>query len=398
MRVGHYHIWSCMNPDAPQVIHAFSDTLSIVDRIWEQGYGDLLCEINTADMPYPVVGKSDTLLETDRLVLFTLHPEDDRILGLQWHHLTLPCGLVYIAFTRYPIGVDPSKFRDKSGLWFPIKYREPGYSMEEADGGPARIYAAIVPIAAEQHVRQYPTTIKIFGGRTIPDAEIEDLKQRLWNYESHFSTLTYTDHGEYPFYPFIGENNIVYVHSINRLVQQGTDFLCFAAEHAPLPNEPHKPEEGQEVLHRNVNFVSTRMGFEIFNDFDPAKADRVLARISHDEDLTRRYNAALDWVKKTLPNTVYFASPKAHHAFERDPLGDLCGTFLHMIYTLPPEVKLANLPFDIAVELIESARRATILKESVILNERLGIKADDSSETLDELLGDMEGLTDALSS
>jgi hypothetical protein len=69
-----------------------------------------------------------------------------------------------------------------------------------------------------------------------------------------------------------------------------------------------------------------------------------------------------------------------------------------MIYTLPPEVKLANLPFDIAVELIESARRATILKESVILNQRLGVKADDSSETLDELLGDMEGLTDALSS
>jgi hypothetical protein len=99
-----------------------------------------------------------------------------------------------------------------------------------------------------------------------------------------------------------------------------------------------------------------------------------------------------------LPNTVYFASPKAHHAFERDPLGDLCGTFMHMIYTLPPEVKLANLPFDIAVELIESARRATILKESVILNQRLGVKADDSSETLDELLGDMEGLTDVLSS
>ena len=389
MRVGHYHIWSCMNPDAPQVVHGYADTVALVDKIWQEGYGDLIFELDTAEMPYPAVGKSETLHESDRLVVFTLHPEDERILGLQWMHMTLPTGLVYIAFTRYPIGVEDKHFKSKDGLWFPLKYKEPGYSLDDANGGQARIYAAIVPVAAEQHVRQYPSKIKVFGGRTIPEEEIQLIKKGLWDYDSNIVTLTYKDRGDYPFYPYIGENGLIYVYPIDRILQQGTDFLCFAAEHVPLPNEPHKPEEGQEVLHRNVNFVSTRMGFEIFADFDASRENEVLARIGDNEDLANRYRSALEWVKKTLPNTVYYATPKSHHYFERDPLGDLCGTFLHMTYTLPPEVKLANLPADIAWYLIDSSRRATALCESIILNERLGAKVDTDTQTLDDLLSDL---------
>ena len=437
MRVTAMHMWAVINSDKLIVLHSLNKTIRVVDLLWSGGHAlgvggvqppalagldpsvlseDLLAShqesltlIDSSDvysnelisleldkLTYPKKGEDRVIYEDDDLVLFTMHPEDERIKGDQWMQMVLSLGVWMAAFTRYPKSVDPSRLRGSNGLYFPLGYAEPGYSEEDADGGDARLYVALVPVVRADEYSKHGARLKIVKGRRYTDDELASLMPHVWQSEpiGSFTTVLYQDRGEFPYYPYRDDAGMGYVYPLHRVVHHPSDFLVFCGDYDPLPGELESDGSEQRVyLRRQACFVSLKMGYEPFLDFDPAVSDRILVNLMGDVDRQEKYRKALEWVMSSMGGTVRFANPsadeKTRHIFERDPWGDMCGTNLFTTFSMPLEMKMLNLPLDIALSLEQSTRTSVALAESVILAKKSGVK-DYEGATLGDLLSDDE--------
>jgi hypothetical protein len=380
MKDAHFHFVAATNGEKPFVFGNIDSIVRMQDELWQNGYGTLLFEADLSKLQFQ---PNVTLYEDDRFVLQTMLPGDRRILGLQLMLLKLPMGLWFITYTRYPLDVDPNQLQDKSGLYFPEGYEEPGYDYRKG-GNPCRVYAFLVPNADMKYIPQHPTRIKIYRGPHFTPEEIEAYRKQIVGVCKTNPSLSYEDDSGFPFYPFL-YNGWLYSAPWDRLCLNGDDYLVFMAEYDPLPGE--NDNDDRRTMRRNVCFVQLRLGYELLYDFIDDISDTIA-----DKSLRNRYQRQRKALMEKLSGNLVLGNPKAHNYFERDPWGDICGTPMFFSLNMPPEVVINNFPPDVAARIILSMRETDAdARRLVLLHQQEEIQGErGSSVDVDALFEEIE--------